>query len=288
LKTIYIGGEKLSQSIVNGWTTNTRKVFNCYGPTEATIQCSGTEVSPSGHITVGSPYPGYSLHIVSPQTLSLKPDGEMGELIIAGDILARGYKNNSKKTSEKFIFHEGLGKRIYRSGDLASRQTNGKFQFNGRIDDQVKFHGRRFELSSVEYHVENIDHVKQACVCIQGDSMYAFILTDEEFSMSIEEMRKHLKKNIPIYMVPTNYIFLDSIPLTRSGKTDRKRLLEEHVNDHPKHGGKKQKIRMKMKKEDTRGRKSPMVRVNTKTSAVNDKYCPDNNTKEEEIVIKVE
>merc|ERR1712048_866603 len=137
--------------------------------------------------------------------------------------------------------HEGLGKRIYRSGDLASRQTNGKFQFNGRIDDQVKFHGRRFELSSVEYHVENIDHVKQACVCIQGDSMYAFILTDEEFSMSIEEMRKHLKKNIPIYMVPTNYIFLDSIPLTRSGKTDRKRLLEEHVNDHPKHGGKKQK-----------------------------------------------
>ena len=147
LRLLYVGGEALTDDLVDRWASG-RRLVNGYGPTECTVTVLRGDVMPSRPVTIGRPVPGHTAWVLDPD---LKPvaDGLQGELCLAGIGLARGYYNKPMLTMEKFPIHPSLG-RIYRTGDLVSRDVDGQFFYHGRIDSQVKLRGYRVELEAIE------------------------------------------------------------------------------------------------------------------------------------------
>ncbi|TQV77358.1 amino acid adenylation domain-containing protein [Aliikangiella marina] len=238
LKKVFCSGEELPPDLTKThFNLNNAELHNLYGPTEAAVDVSAFECkfeTISKSIPIGKPIQNIKLYILD-SDLNMLPPGAVGELFISGVGLARGYVNNEGLTQEKFISNpfavEGH-KRLYKTGDLARWKADGSVEYIGRNDDQVKLRGLRIELTEIKSIIEKHQLVKSSVVLLQKTSDYehqliAYVvpsknkIADDDFSISIQ---KYLARQLPEYMIPSAIIQLEEVPLTTSGKIDKKKL----------------------------------------------------------------
>lgn len=239
LKYIILIGEVVTPQLVmnfNKLRTEefSPKLVNTYGPTEATVAVSYydcPEESSVNEVFIGKPIFNTKLYIINSHT-NICPIGVSGELVIAGENLARGYKNRPELNEDKFIViknPEGKNEKVYKTGDLAKWAENGELDFICRIDNQVKIRGYRIELGDIESKLQNIDEVEISAVTINepnegNKQLIAYVVLKGGSTIGTDGIKKFLKKKLPEYMVPTHIIFLDKMPLNSSEKIDRKAL----------------------------------------------------------------
>lgn len=239
LKYVFASGEALTLNQVNRfndllWRGNHTKLINLYGPTEATIDVSYFNCSTDVNlnlIPIGKPIDNIKLYVLD-QYHKLCPVGVAGELCIEGVGLARGYINRDELTKEKFIDSPFTKEsKIYLTGDLARWLPDGNIEYLGRLDHQVKIRGFRIELGEIESSILKHQQINETVVLVNetehDKALIAFIVAGKEIVAS--EMRVHLSKDLPDYMIPSLFVQVDHIPLTPNGKLDRKELLS-HTN----------------------------------------------------------
>ena len=238
LRQIFVAGEalqlhhlhKFNELIgVNGQT----KLHNVYGPTEASIYVSYydcEDFTDLASVPIGKPIDNIALHILDKQ-LGLVGIGVIGDLYISGAGLARGYLNNPTLTAERFIPHPFKeGERLYKTGDLARWLPDGNIEFLGRIDHQLKVRGYRIEAGEIEETLLTHDTIQTALVIGynqegEGTELVAYLVPNPNATVpAIEALRSHLAQSLPAYMIPAYFVELDSLPLTTSGKVNRKAL----------------------------------------------------------------
>ena len=231
---INVGGEDCPQSLIAKWSRPGRKIFNTYGPTEASVNATYALCDPTKKVTIGRPLPNFTAYIVD-ESLQLVAPGEEGELLIGGVGLARGYFNRPDLTAEKFIpnpFSDGslYSERLYRSGDLVRFDDEGEIIFLGRIDTQVKIRGFRIELSEIESVLSGVSGIQAAIASVyEGlpgvQSIVAYIVpVVTGTTLDVSSIRSVLRENLPSYMMPQYIETLATVPLTPNGKIDRKNL----------------------------------------------------------------
>ncbi|MER0478957.1 amino acid adenylation domain-containing protein [Streptomyces sp. Edi2] len=233
LKYVMGGADALPAELVNKWNLPGRQFVNLYGPTEAAIACLEYNCEKTiwqSSPPIGAPEFDRRVYIVGSDG-NLVPRGVPGELLIGGDEgLARGYLNQPDLTAEKFIddpFHPG-GK-VYRSGDQVRWTKDLQVDFMGRLDNQVKLRGLRIELGEIESILLTHPGVKMATVLLRPDSrgekrLVAYVTTHDSDALHTADLRSHLAKQLPEYMVPTSWVMLDEFPLTPARKIDRAAL----------------------------------------------------------------
>jgi amino acid adenylation domain-containing protein len=238
LRVVSVGGDACPAETVNRWMrSGLDRLLNCYGPTETTIYasthlCSGTyrTVPP-----IGRPLARTWMHVVDPRGVPV-PLGVPGELLIGGDGLSMGYLNRPSLTASRFVpdpFGEEAGARLYRSGDLVRRLPDGELEFLGRVDRQIKLRGLRIELGEIESALGRHPAVRDCAVVVHETSgdprLVACVVpngiekTDPGQEIS-SQLRAYLREGLPDYMVPSSFLFLESFPLSPTGKVDRKAL----------------------------------------------------------------
>eukprot|EP01037_Dinobryon_pediforme_P008948 gene8948-9027_t len=231
LRIIILGGESCPPAIANRWCRSNRTIYNSYGPTEATVVATISEVRPNEPVTIGRPIPNYSCYIVD-EDLNLLEAGLEGELLIGGPGVAMGYLSRDELTAEKFIpnpfsskLHDPI---LYRSGDAVILDEDGNIAFRGRIDDQVKLRGFRMELGEIEAKLADITNVSQAAVVVRQengiDELVAFLVFGTGEAVSSRDLRHILRDQLPAYMVPGRFETVETLPKLSSGKVDRKAL----------------------------------------------------------------
>jgi amino acid adenylation domain-containing protein len=235
LKQMLLGGEAVPAALIH----HLRQVFkgeihNMYGPTETTIWSTACRVEDMGStVSIGRPIANTQIYMLDADLKPVAP-GEIGELFIGGDSVARGYWKRPELTAECFLSIPTLAdNRIYRTGDLARFLPDGNIDFLGRADFQIKLRGHRIEPGEIEALLEKCAGVRQAVVILredrEGDKRLAAYLIAEGTNSAPGELsvalRAALDAKLPDYMVPSAFVFLDALPLTGNGKIDRKALL---------------------------------------------------------------
>jgi len=223
LSTIIVAGEKCTQELVSRWGRG-RAFFNAYGPTETTVcaslkRCASSE---AGDPPIGRAIANGRLYVVDAHGQPV-PAGVAGELCVGGVSLARGYLRRPELTGEKFIpdpFGGEPGGRLYRTGDLVRWRADGQIEFLGRIDDQVKVRGFRIELGEVEAALRAVEGVTDAAVTAQAERLVAYVAG----TPGAAELREALRRRLPEHLVPSVFVPLEKLPLSPSGKVDRKAL----------------------------------------------------------------
>jgi amino acid adenylation domain-containing protein len=231
LKKILVGGEALPASLVASLRQSfTGEIYNMYGPTETAIWSTVYRVEEQrSSIPIGKPIVNTQVYVLDSQ-LQLVAPGGIGNLLIGGDGVVRGYLNRPELTAERFISdpfrQEG---NLYRTGDLARFLPDGNLEFMGRADFQVKIRGFRIELGEIEAALEQQPGVDQAVVVAREDAhadkiLAAFFVAKAGSTVNTDLLRGALEAALPSYMVPTHFIPLNSLPLTANGKIDRNAL----------------------------------------------------------------
>jgi len=236
VKQLLAGGDVLTASDVKRVLKELPgcRLINGYGPTEnTTFTCcyqmtSAEQVCDS--VSIGRPIANTQVYILD-HHLNPVPIVVTGELYIGGDGLARGYFKNPDPTAEKFIPHPFIdepGARLYKTGDLARYLPDCNIEFLGRIDYQVKIRGFRIELGEIESTLNQHPAVRESVVLAREDSgdkrLAAYIVSNQQPAPLTNDLRSFLKQKLPDYMLPSVYVFLDSLPLTSNGKIDRRAL----------------------------------------------------------------
>jgi non-ribosomal peptide synthetase-like protein len=238
LRIINLGGEMCPETVVERFSRPGRRMFNTYGPTEATVSASLARLEPGKLITIGKPLPNYGLLVISTDTekgLQILPRGDTGELCIIGPGLSSGYLGRPDLTAEKFQPNPWASgdadARLYRTGDLARIETDGEVVCLGRTDDQVKIRGFRVELGEIEAVLAQQPGIGTTAVLLRKDDgidrLVAYLVPalgagDSELAAST--LRKALAGRLPPYMVPSRFETLSVMPRLTSGKIDRKAL----------------------------------------------------------------
>jgi len=236
VRRVFASGEALQPSHVKkfndilGSKTGTR-LTNLYGPTEATVDVSYFDCPAHNefeNIPIGRPIHNIRLYVIRDgRQVAI---GEAGELCIAGVGLARGYVNNAALTSEKFTDNPvNPGERIYRTGDVARWLPDGNVEYLGREDHQVKIRGLRIELGEIENTIREYPGITDCVVLVKKYSdniilIIAYVVCKS--GLELEGLKHYLKRHLPDYMVPNRFEKIDEMPLTSSGKADRKALPE--------------------------------------------------------------
>ncbi|WP_338076707.1 amino acid adenylation domain-containing protein [Chitinophaga solisilvae] len=232
LKTVSSGGDKLSVEHVLKLKQAypELEIINAYGPTENTVAASSyvvTETAYESSIPIGRPLNNRNVYIVD-KYLQPVPAGVPGEILVSGAGLATGYLNLPEMTAEKFVSHPfEPGASAYRTGDLGRWLPDGNIEFLGRADDQVKIRGFRIELAEIENVLEQSEHIK-ACVVLAKQSqgggrfLVAYVVPEATFDKPM--VRQWLKERLPEYMIPAQWVMMDALPLSYSGKVNRKAL----------------------------------------------------------------
>lgn len=234
LRLLVTGGEALSPSHIHHLRAALPDltVLNGYGPTETATFAAMHPAEPDADaesVPIGRPIGGTELYVLDPE-LNLVPQGVVGELYIGGSGLARGYLNRPGLTAERFIAHPfgDSGERLYRTGDLVRRLPGGELEFIGRVDDQVKLRGFRIEPGEVAVACMRHPTVRNAFVTTWGEGintqLVAYVETRDGYAE--EKVRDHLRRYLPGYMVPSAFVEMNDLPLTRVGKVDRGALPE--------------------------------------------------------------
>ncbi len=210
---------------------------NLYGPTEATIASSyhtlaSTPADPAAAVPIGVPCTGEDLLVLG-HDLSEMPLGEVGDLYISGVGLSPGYWRNTDATEAAFI--ESGGRRIYRTGDLATKDEAGLVYFRGRADTQIKSRGHRIELGEIETALATLPELRASAVVAVASSGFegtticcAFVPMAEE-DVSPRTIRTSLSKLVPPYMLPTKWLEFEHLPKNSNGKVDKNRLKEQFM-----------------------------------------------------------
>ena len=230
---VFCGGESLSRELAARLlNAGAQEVCNLYGPTEATIWASTHLVTKSdivqetsATVSIGTPLVNYRM-LVLDAGLEAVPAGVAGELYIGGSALARGYWKRPGLTAERFVadpYSTAIGARMYRTGDLARRRQDGSLEFLGRVDQQVKIKGFRIELGEIEAALKGCRDVHNAVVIAREGQLVAYVVSGGG-TPDVVALRQALQERLPLYMVPTAFVFLSELPLLPSGKLDRKRL----------------------------------------------------------------
>ena len=224
------GGEALPRDLANALTSNGAPLWNLYGPTETTVWSTAERVDADddGPTSIGRPIANTRVYVLD-AALNPAPSGVPGELFIAGDGVARGYLHRPSLTADRFIpdpFAANAGARMYRTGDRARWRADGRLEYLGRLDAQVKVRGHRIEPGEVEAALLRHPSVRQAVAVAREDTpgdarLVAYLMSDD---VPPAELRALLRETLPDYMVPSAFVRLDALPLTRSGKVDRRAL----------------------------------------------------------------
>ncbi|UII31870.1 amino acid adenylation domain-containing protein [Fulvivirga ulvae] len=234
LRLVIASGEALLPGLVEYFRTKFKEVpgirlVNMYGPTEGTIHVTHYECpldQPLNTVPIGKPIDNLRCHILDPDGNKV-PLGVIGELYLAGEGLAIGYYKQDGLTAASFI-ESNLGgeSRIYRTGDLAYWREDGNIEYLGRVDHQVKLFGNRIELLEIENQIRRIEGVGRAVVSIYGDGANKRLVAyyEADTPLDYQYISEALKATLPPYMVPGQYIWMESLPLIASGKVDRKSL----------------------------------------------------------------
>lgn len=231
---VLCGGEPLNHTTAIGLTGGCGEVWNVYGPTETTIWSTANELTDAaGASVIGTPIANTTVYILDPW-LNLQPVNSVGEIFIGGAGLARGYRNNAEATSQRFLENPFVpGQRMYRTGDLGKMLNNGKIEFCGRADDQVKVRGHRIELGEIEKQLLLMENISEAVAgTVPGSDginyLVAWVVLHK--SCYIADIAEGLKEFLPSYMIPSRIVPVKQIPLTPNGKIDRKSLASQtHV-----------------------------------------------------------
>jgi D-alanine--poly(phosphoribitol) ligase subunit 1 len=238
LKTFLFCGEELPHATAAKLLERFPKarIFNTYGPTEATVAVSAVEITHEllkqySRVPIGYVKEDTSVYILSED--KQVPKGEVGEIVIAGPSVSKGYLNNPEKTAQAFFDYQGQP--AYRTGD-AGRFHDELLIYDGRIDFQVKLHGYRIELEDIDHHLAKVSYVKQAAVVPKYhqhkvQQLVAFVVAAEndfekEFKLT-KAIKEELSQLVMDYMIPQKFIYVEQLPLTANGKIDRKGLMNE-------------------------------------------------------------
>lgn len=208
-------------------------LYNQYGPTEchvvSQLKLNGNPEEWPKLPNIGIPIAHTQLYILDQQK-NVLPEGETGELAIAGISLASGYLNKPELTAEKFItiLVNDIQTRVYLTGDLACYQSDNTIDFLGRKDDQVKIRGYRIEPGEIEVLLNHIEGIKQAVIVARegssGQSRLLAYLVAGNTEINTIQVRKHLEDKLPDYMIPSSFVWMQELPKTTSGKVDKKSL----------------------------------------------------------------
>jgi amino acid adenylation domain-containing protein len=242
---ILCGGEAMPRSLANQLLSRSAAVWNMYGPTETTIWSAVERVEPAdAPVLIGHAIANTKIYLIDTNAyqnngaIELVPVGVAGELLIGGVGLARGYLNRPELTAEKFIpdpFSNQSDARLYRTGDLARYLPDGKIELIGRIDNQVKIRGFRIELGEIEALLAQHCGIREIVVIVREDipgdkRLVAYVVPQQE-QPQVGDLRSFLQERLPNYMVPSAFVFLDTMPLTPNGKVDRRVLPAPDVSD---------------------------------------------------------
>ncbi|MBD2813322.1 thioester reductase domain-containing protein [Xenorhabdus sp. Flor] len=227
------GGEALSQDLADQLTASGGTLWNVYGPTETTIWSTAFCMRKGDKVQLGGPIPGTSITIVD-KYLSPVPKGTVGEILIGGLGVTAGYRNNPTETAKRYVPDvKQKGRRAYLTGDMARMLEDGSLIYMGRQDDQVKVRGYRIELGEIEIALRKQSGVQDAIIRVAGSGdlarIQAFVLFDPNMVVPDEWVRETqvaLRERLHEAWIPTEYYRIPYIPLTSSGKRDRKRLEE--------------------------------------------------------------
>ncbi|HEX5402916.1 MAG TPA: non-ribosomal peptide synthetase [Pseudonocardiaceae bacterium] len=230
--TMLIGGEQISPSLWRRITelvdSGVLRACNVYGPTECTVDSTAGWLTSDAQPHIGSALPGLSLYLLDDK-LNQVGDGEVGEIYLGGSRVARGYRRRPSLTAQRFIADvvAADGSRMYRSGDLARRGADGRLEYLGRRDGQVKVHGYRIELGEIEATITGHADVAEAAVLYRDDypagpGLVAYYRTLSELDTAA--LRAHVAAALPAYMVPSVFLPVAGFPRTVNGKLDRAAL----------------------------------------------------------------
>ncbi|KAK4246306.1 non-ribosomal peptide synthetase [Corynascus novoguineensis] len=267
ITTLLLGGEAASYQLIDKWRAPTRRVLIAYGPTECTVICAGHDATDPDTLRPGKSSIGNSVASVAwigdaRDHNKLVPIGAIGELLVEGPILARGYLDDEAKTSAAFVNPAWAGghRRMYRTGDLVRYQEDGTMEYLGRRDNQVKLRGQRLELGEIEEQLIKRSEIQQCAVLLVKEGLCANklvavltlktasnstvagrlalasdpaegvdVLAGDYISATTATVGQALSEVLPSFMVPSCWIVSSKLPLMASGKTDR-RFLTSCVN----------------------------------------------------------
>jgi len=235
LKRVMCSGEALTPRLTERFFDSlSTELHNLYGPTEAAVEVTYWACSPGGQdrtVPLGRPIGNVEIYVLG-AGMEPVPVGVLGELHIGGIAVARGYFNRPGLTAEKFIpnpFSDQPGARLYKTGDVARFLPDGNVEFVGRADQQIKIRGYRIELGEIEVALLGHPSVGEAAVVARavagGDTrLIAYLVAAQGKEYDIDALRSYLRTRLPEYMIPSIFMRLDELPLTQSGKVDRRRL----------------------------------------------------------------
>ena len=238
-RRLLVGGEAVPADLVAELVARSPSVWNMYGPTETTIwsTCARLEAS---RVVIGKPIANTRVYVLG-ASLERLAVGVKGELYIGGDGLARGYIGRPELTAERFVpnpFGDARSPVLYRTGDLARMLPGGDLECLGRIDSQVKLRGFRVELGEIEHVLGTNPALKGAVVLLREDTpgdkrLVAYVVgRSRTAKLSATELGDHARSALPAYMVPSAFVLLDALPLSASGKVDRKALAALDLGAH--------------------------------------------------------
>ncbi|HEX7242822.1 MAG TPA: amino acid adenylation domain-containing protein, partial [Longimicrobiaceae bacterium] len=229
LRLLLVGGDTVPPDLLE----EMRRVFPAaetrvlYGPTEATVICATWPLPAEGPVQghpIGAPLPGVRLRVCDALGGPV-PVGVPGEIVVSGGGVARGYLGRPELSADRFVPAEG--ERAYRTGDRGRWRADGTLEFLGRLDQQVKVRGFRIEPGEVEAALSQHPLVGESVVVVRGDAAGERVLVayhTAESPLSAYELREHLLRSLPEYMLPAAFVRMDTLPLTTNGKVDRRRL----------------------------------------------------------------
>ncbi|GAB4195278.1 MAG: hypothetical protein OHK0022_11900 [Roseiflexaceae bacterium] len=236
VRVLNLAGEPLTRALADQIYRQTavERLYNLYGPTEDTTYSTVALVERSGPGAppIGGPISGSAAYLLDAR-LEPVPPGVIGELYLSGAGLARGYLHHPDLTAERFLpdpLSPTLGARMYRTGDLAYARADGLLMFVGRRDQQIKLRGFRIELGEIEAALVQHPLVRAAAARVwdagppTGPQLLAYVVADSGTTLDPEALRAWLRQRLPAPMLPAHLLVLDALPLTPSGKTDRRAL----------------------------------------------------------------
>jgi acyl-coenzyme A synthetase/AMP-(fatty) acid ligase/acyl carrier protein len=230
---VFFAGESLTENLVNRWQSSfpSGEIVNLYGPAETTLAKCFYQLSSGvqhGVQPLGRPLPQTQALVLS-RGNQLCSIGEPGEIVLRTPFRSLGYINNHEENRKRFVknpFREDEKDQLYYTGDRGRYRPDGMLEFLGRLDDQVKIRGVRVEPNEVTVTLARHPEVDSCFVTNNSDEqsqtrLVAYVVLTEQSKMTVSELRAYLKKELPDYMIPSAFVFLDALPLTTRGKVDR-------------------------------------------------------------------
>lgn len=234
VKRIIFSGEVMPLKHLNNWMIHLPDTMfvNVYGPTEITCNCTyhiiDRDREYNDKLPIGKPFINERVFLLDEDDKEIVEKNKPGEICVAGTSLGLGYYDNSEETSKHFMQNPLVTsylENIYRTGDIGYYDDNDDLVFNGRKDFQIKYLGHRIELEEVDKSLMDVDEVVRACSIFDEEKskLYGFYIGD----IDKKDLHLKLKETLPVFMIPTKLVQMEEFPMTKNGKIDRKKLMEE-------------------------------------------------------------